>query len=134
MKNHVHFIAKPAFEDSLAKTFSVTHMRYAHYLNSKRKQNGHLWQGRFYSCALGSEHIYRAVRYVERNPVRAGIVKYPWDFKWSSASAHLGKSYNVIKLADIRSYVIVESWKQYLMEEEVNEELEDIRKMTRQGK
>lgn len=134
MNNHVHFIVKPRYGDSVAKIFSIAHMRYAHYFNSKRKQKGHLWQGRYYSCVLGPEHIYRAVRYVERNPVRAGIVSYPWDFKWSSAAARLGRNYNVIKLTDIQEYVNVESWKQYLMEEEGSEELEELRKMTRQCK
>jgi len=43
--------------------------------------SGHLWQGRFYSCILDDSHLFTAGRYVERNPVRAGIVKEAWDWQ-----------------------------------------------------
>ena len=68
MTNHVHFIAIPPKEETLSKVFNTVHMRYAHYLNRQRKVKGHLWQGRFYSCALDDAHLYRAIRYVENNP------------------------------------------------------------------
>ena len=47
MGNHVHFIAVPRKDDSLAKTFNAAHMRYSQYINKKRNVRGHLWQGRF---------------------------------------------------------------------------------------
>ncbi len=75
MDNHVHFIAIPQKEESLAKVFSIVHMRYSQYFNKKRKTSGHLWQGRFYSCVLDEPYLMTAIRYVEKNPVRAGIVK-----------------------------------------------------------
>jgi putative transposase len=90
MTNHVHFIGVPEKSDSLAFTFKYAHMRYSQYFNRKHRNNGHLWQGRFFSCPLGEKHLNQAVRYVERNPVRAGIVKYPWDYLWSSAGVHSG--------------------------------------------
>ena len=62
MTNHVHFIAIPPKEETLSKVFNTVHMRYAHYLNRQRKVKGHLWQGRFYSCALDDAHLYRAIR------------------------------------------------------------------------
>ncbi|WP_068349087.1 transposase [Kosmotoga arenicorallina] len=49
MTNHVHFIAVPEKEDSLAMTFKYAHMRYSQYFNRKHHRTGHLWQGRFYS-------------------------------------------------------------------------------------
>ena len=88
MDNHVQFIVKPLAENSLAKTFRVTHQRYSLYLNNRLKQFGHRWQSRFYSCVLLGEHIAKAIRYVERNPVRAGMVQVPWQYVWSSARAH----------------------------------------------
>ena len=90
MPNHVHIVATPADEDSLAKGIGRTNFRYARHINRLRRRCGHLWQNRFYSCALEEVHLWWAVRYVERNPVRAGLVRLPWRYGWSSASAHLG--------------------------------------------
>jgi putative transposase len=50
---------------------------------------GHLWQGRYYSCILDNAHLLAALRYVERNPVRASMVAKPWEWIWSSAREHL---------------------------------------------
>ena len=90
MSNHVHFIAAPVKEDSLAMTFKYSNMRYSSYFNKKNKRSGHLWQGRFYSCPLQFEHALEALRYVERNPVRAKMVELPWEYEWSSAREHVG--------------------------------------------
>ena len=57
MDNHVHLIVKPKVQESLGRFFSVSHMKYAHYFHKKKKQRGHLWQGRFYSCLLCGDHI-----------------------------------------------------------------------------
>lgn len=62
MQNHVHFIAIPDREDSLAKTFNAAHMRYSQYFNKKIKAKGHLWQGRFYSCVLDEPHLVLAAK------------------------------------------------------------------------
>lgn len=51
-------------------------------------ETGHVWQNRFYSCPLGEAHQWDALRYVELNPVRAGLVEAPVDWPWSSAAAH----------------------------------------------
>ncbi len=130
MDNHVHFIAKPRQEESLARTFCVAHQRYSHYFNKKRGIRGHLWQERFYSCILHGSHLKHAIRYVENNPVRARLVVHPWDYHWSSAKAHLGLVYKIIELSDIREYIDFSSWKEYLLEKESDEELKQIRKMT----
>ena len=90
MSNHVHFIAAPVKEDSLAMTFKYVNMRYSSYFNKNNRRSGHLWQGRFYSCPLQFEHALEALRYVERNPVRAKMVELPWEYEWSSAREHVG--------------------------------------------
>ncbi len=90
MSNHVHFIAAPVKEDSLAMIFKYSNMRYSSYFNRKNRRSGHLWQGRFYSCPLQFEHALEALRYVERNPVRARMVELPWEYEWSSAREHVG--------------------------------------------
>ena len=90
MTNHVHLVAVPEKEDSLARAVGLTDGRYAQYINRFHRRTGHLWQNRFYSCALDEEHAVAALRYVEQNPVRAKITRVPWTYAWSSASAHLG--------------------------------------------
>ena len=89
MTNHVHFIVVPRTEDGLARVFNTLHMRYAQYINKRKGVTGHLWQGRFFSCLLDETHLYRAIRYVERNPVRAKMTSEAWGYKWSSASEHI---------------------------------------------
>jgi len=136
MDNHVHFIAIPRKEDSLAKVFSISHMRYSQYFNKKKKASGHLWQGRFYSCVLDEDYLVAALRYVERNPVRAGIVRKPWRWKWSSAGVHVGQGDGVVNLENITTLIdtTVEEWKEYIDLDENEEEVEVIRKHTLLGR
>lgn len=88
MSNHVHIVAIPHAEDSLARAIGRTHFRYSQYINRFHKRSGHLWQGRFYSCALDERGFWLAMRYVELNPVRSRICRKPWRYAWSSAAAH----------------------------------------------
>ena len=74
MTNHVHLIVVPEREDSLARGLGQAHCRYAHCVNARRRSTGHLWQNRFYSTVMDEVHLLAAMRYVERNPVRAGMV------------------------------------------------------------
>ena len=133
MNNHVHLIVEPQARESLARAFNLAHQRYSCFFHRRNKISGHLWQGRFYSCALHGDHVSGAARYVEKNPVRAGIVKRPWDYSWSSARAHLGKEYKIIRLNDIREHMDVDSWKEYLMEEEEETDLKELRDNTTRG-
>ena len=89
MTNHVHLIAVPASEDSLSVLLRRVHGRYAQYYNASARRTGHLWQNRFFACVLAPDHLWRALAYVERNPVRAGIVPRARDYRWSSAAAHI---------------------------------------------
>ena len=97
MSNHVHFISIPHKEDSLAKTFNFAHMRYSQYFNKKTSSCGHLWQSRFYSCVLDEPHLIMAARYIERNPVRAKMVKKAWEWKWSSACCLINRCYRKVE-------------------------------------
>jgi putative transposase len=75
MTNHVHLILIPSRPDSLAKAVGRTHWLYAQYINRLHKRSGHLWQNRFYCNAMDDEHCLLALRYVERNPIRARICR-----------------------------------------------------------
>ncbi len=136
MDNHVHFIVIPQEEDSLAKVFSISHMRYSQYFNKKKNASGHLWQGRFYSCVMDEDYLVAALRYVERNPVRVGIVKKPWRWKWSSAGVHVGQGDGLINLENITSLIdtTAEEWKEYIDLDENEEKVKEIRKHTLLGR
>lgn len=104
MKNHVHLIAVPEREDSLARTFARTHSEYTASVNRTRQRTGHLWQNRFFSCPMSPTHVDRALLYVDMNPVRAGLVA-PWDWLWSSARTHT--------LRSCSDPVMNERWEEY---------------------
>jgi putative transposase len=136
MDNHVHFIAVPRQEDSLSKVFSIVHMRYSQYFNKKMSGSGHLWQGRFYSSVLDETHLLAAVRYVERNPVRSGLVTNAWEWEWSSAAFHTGRSNTEINLEDIKEILDIDvtEWEEYLSSEEDEDQINIIRRNTKQGR
>ncbi len=92
MSNHVHLIAVPEREDSLAILLRRVHGRYAQYYNTRSGRTGHLWQNRFFACVLGADHPWTALAYVDRNPVRAGMVRQAADYRWSSAAAHVSRA------------------------------------------
>lgn len=90
MTNHVHLVAVPAREDGLHRVFKPLHMRHAQSINRRHGWSGHLWQGRFFCSPLDETDLWFCVRFVERNPVRAGLVERAQDYPWSSAKAHCG--------------------------------------------
>jgi putative transposase len=89
MPNHVHLVAVPERADSFARVLNQSQMWHAQHVNEKLERTGHLWQGRFYSAVLDESHAICAVRYVERNPVRARMVARAGDYPWSSARARV---------------------------------------------
>ncbi len=89
MPNHIHLLAVPERPDSLARALGRTHADYARYWNARRGSCGHVWQARFYSCPIEDGHVWVVARYVETNPVRAGMVEDADCWPWSSALAHL---------------------------------------------
>lgn len=89
MTNHVHLVLVPETAGSLAALMRRVHGRYAQYFNARAGRCGHLWQNRFFGCAMDETHLWRALRYVERNPVRAGLVRCAEEYLWSSARAHM---------------------------------------------
>ncbi len=90
MTNHVHLIVRPERPDSLARTIGDTHGQHARRIHRREGWSGHLWANRYYSAALGPGHLWAAVRYVERNPVRAEVAAFAEEYPWSSARAHCG--------------------------------------------
>ena len=134
MTNHIHLVMVPHQEDSLSKGLRDTHGLYATYFNRKYGLTGHLWQGRFYSCLLDNPHLWTAVRYVERNPVRAGMVQKAEWYPWSSASSHCGLREDPIlsKLRPPRG--LFTDWSAWLATTDGGADLVSIRNKTRTGR
>jgi putative transposase len=87
MDNHVHLIAVPRKRDSF-QAFAKANWWYTKKINENHGWRGYLWQGRFLSYPMDEMYCFLGVRYVERNPVRAGMVKKSEDYIWSSARSH----------------------------------------------
>ncbi len=135
MRNHVHLVVVPGRDDSLAVLFRRVHGRYAQYYNARYERTGHLWQNRFYACALGPGHLWSALAYVENNPVRAGLVTGARQYRWSSALAHLGKDDHP-RLLDMqfwRDNGGAETWARFLAIEEP-ERHDELQRCTYSGK
>ena len=89
MPNHVHLILVPTSGEGLRAALGEAHKRYTRRINFREGWRGYLWQGRFHSFPMDEDHLIACVRYVELNPVRAGLVARAEDWPWSSARAHL---------------------------------------------
>lgn len=133
MDNHVHLIVVPRQEDSLTKAIGETHQLYTRMINFRERWRGYLWQGRFKSVPLDEKYLYAAVRYVERNPVRAKIVKKAEDYLWSSAKVHVYNEKDSL-LSKFHLIEEIDNWSEYLKGQEGQEELKRIRVQTQSGR
>ncbi len=85
MTNHIHVLATPDKVGSLSNSMKVVGSRYAQYINLKYKRTGTLWEGRHRSSLVQTEkYLLTCSRYIELNPVRAGMVHRPEEYRWSS--------------------------------------------------
>ncbi|MFH1383493.1 MAG: transposase [Candidatus Omnitrophota bacterium] len=116
MDNHLHLVIVPSDTEKLARGIGEVHRRYTRLINFREKWRGYLWQGRFKSYVMDESYLYRVIRYIERNPVKAGIVKYAEDYRWSSACAHVTGNKDSV-LCNI-NYVDFSQWKEYLKDTE----------------
>ena len=113
MPNHVHLIAVPQNEEGLARAIGEAHRRYTLRINAREHWRGHLWQERFASFPLDDQHLLAATRYVEMNPVAAGLADQPDEYRWSSARAHLhGVEDGLVKAAPLLG--LVGNWRTFL--------------------
>ncbi len=131
MSNHIHLIAVPAEEDSLQRMLKPLHMRYAQHINRQQQWSGHLWQGRFFSSPLDEQYLWFCMRYVERNPVRAGMVEHAEDYLWSSAAAHCGLKKDTLLTTNSKHWAAfkdIKDWSAWLNEQENEEQLAIVRR------
>jgi putative transposase len=89
MTNHVHLLATPQNPDGVGLLMKFLGQLYVQYVNRSYRRTGSLWEGRFRSCLVDTEgYLLYCHRYIECNPVRAGMAKRPGDYPWSSYRAN----------------------------------------------
>jgi len=92
MTNHVHLLLTAGEEFLLPRVMHGLGQRYAYYFNRKYRRTGTLWEGRFKSCIVdSSNYVLACYRYIEMNPVRAGMVSRPEEYPWSSSKGNTGE-------------------------------------------
>lgn len=133
MPNHVHVIAVPTSEDALRRAIGEAHRRYTRRVNFREGWRGHLWQGRFGSCPVDEPYLLAAARYIEQNPVRAGLAATPWDYPWSSAAAHVaGSNDQLVSVAPLLA--LVGDWRGFLATGATEDEVQELRRHERSGR
>jgi putative transposase len=105
MSNHIHLLAVPGAPRALASTLASTQREYARYRNARLATCGHIWQARYYSCPVDDRGIWAVAAYIERNPVRAGMVETAEEYPWSSARAHIADR-------DDREWLDMQAWRE----------------------
>lgn len=136
MTNHVHMVVVPRSADGLHRTLKPLHMQYAQRINRMHDWNGHLWQGRYFSSPLGDNYLWAAIRYVERNPVRAGLTERPDDYPWSSAVAHCRGTIDPVLTASpswTRQLSAIHNWTDWLMAHDEPQSLDVLRRRVDRG-
>ena len=92
MPNHVHLLATPAASDTLARLMQALGRRYVRWFNARHRRTGTLWEGRYRSTVVESDrYLLACMRYIELNPVRAGLVDDAAAYRWSSHRHQLGQ-------------------------------------------
>ena len=133
MPNHVHLIVVPKSEDGLRRAIGEAHRRYTRRVNFREGWRGHLWQGRFASFVMDEPYLLAAARYIELNPVRAGLVTAPSDYRWSSARAHLKRKDDcLVEVAPLLK--LARGWRRLLNSAATEEQIRAFREHERTGR
>jgi len=141
MTNHVHLLITPATAESLAALMRPLGQRYAQFFNRRYSRTGGLWEGRFRSCLVESARYALAChRYIELNPVRAGMAATPQQYRWSSYHGNAGRILNRALTPHAEYLALAESdaerhtaYRQLLTEDDQPEFLTAIRHATNGG-
>ncbi len=97
MDNHVHLLATPEDAEGLSRMMQMLGRNYVGWFNRKHERSGTLWEGRFRSSLIEADrYLLACMRYIELNPVRAGLCSEAADFPWSSARHHLGQGNDLL--------------------------------------
>ena len=133
MGNHIHLIVVGRSRTSIPRAVGNAHREFSRHRNQARRVTGHLWANRFFSMALDEPHLWAAIRYVELNPVRAGIVDDATAFRWSSSRAHAALTRDVLLDPNRPFPGPIGNWRQWLASGLEDETLIRLRKNTASG-
>jgi putative transposase len=141
MGNHFHLLATPTDVSGLARMMQWIGRFYVPYFNRKYDRTGTLWQGRFRTALIESEAYFLACsRYIEMNPVRAGLADKPDDYRWSSYAHHVGDKADAL-IADHPIYWALGNtpfereaiYKQFMAQVASREEIDGLRESVKKG-
>ncbi len=134
MPNHIHLIALPKEKESLTLAIGEAHRRYTRRINFREGWRGHLWQGRFSSFIMDENHLIACTKYIEMNPVRAGLVQRARDWPWSSAKAHIREQDDLLVKVKPLLDMTEKRWSKFLNEYPEEAEIELLKKHERTGR
>ena len=134
MPNHIHLIVVPQSAEGLTRAIGEAHRRYTRHINFREGWRGHLWQGRFSSFIMDEGYLLTCARYVEMNPVRAGLAKKPEEWRWSSAAAHIKNKDDILVRTKPLRAMTGKTWRQFLFEDLSESEMTLYRKHERTGR
>lgn len=133
LPDHVHLIAVPDSECGLRAAIGETHKRYSRLVNEREGWQGHLWQGRFFSCPLDEKYLLTAARHIETNPVRIGLASSPERYPWSSAGPHLsGKDDGLVKVKPLLDRI--DNWRDFLSDCPSTQDIDLLRRHEKTGR
>lgn len=141
MTNHVHLLVTPENVGGISRLMQALGRRYVRWFNDRHGRTGTLWEGRFRSTVIEADrHFLACMRYIELNPVRAGISATPDDYRWSSGAHHVGKRLDPV-ISDHSLFWALgntpferQSAYRQLMDEPIRAELlDEIRRATNRG-
>jgi putative transposase len=95
MSNHIHLLATPEAASSIPQMMQSVGRRYVRYFNQRQGRTGTLWEGRYRSTVIQTErYLLACMVYIDLNPVRAGLVGDPAEYRWSSHAHYIGHRYD----------------------------------------
>ena len=97
MTNHVHLLITPLKEHAISEMMQALGRRYVRYFNNIYQRSGTLWEGRYRSSLVDSEsYLFQCMQYIEMNPIRAGLVEHPGEYRWSSYQTNAHARENIL--------------------------------------
>jgi len=135
MTNHVHLLVKPKENESMYKMMQGVTLCYTQFANRKYNRTGRLWESRYHSCVVDKDsYLWSVARYIETNPVRAGMVKKAEDYAYSSAQAHvIGKEDNILN-EELIAETQRKEYRAFIREKGTEKDRDLIRYHTKTGK
>lgn len=140
MRNHIHILIQVG-SVPLSKIIQNLAFRYTQKINRKNKISGHLFQGRFKAILIEDElYFTKLLRYIHRNPIRAGITDSPEKYIWSSHSSYVSKcsitwltcDYGLSKFAKLKKDAMIH-YSSFVQQQETQVELDELRKNFKDG-